>query len=385
MEQRKLEREACSKGKPSYFQNPLYKKLTRTISKCVNAKSRADLSKEARTEIRSLLYEALKLRKLCRARLVNPEYSKIEYVRYADDWLVGVWGTKALAKSLRTEIANFLLSLKLTLSEEKTLITNTRLGRVKFLGTLIRRIAPTRRFRPLSSGNIWMTIPLPLITKRLKEKGFWKPGPKGPIPIGITKFIPLSIKELILRFRTILNGYLNYYSFSDNIRSLSYIYFLLHHSLRKTICRKIDIGPREFFAIYGPNITITIRRKDGKWVDLDFPMPKLTRNPTNFQGVTPGDPLRVKDWKISTLSAMGQCCANCESSENVEMHHLKHLKTINAKLVPLGGFGKLMAKINRKQVPLCRPCHQRVHKGEYAGMSLSHFKYLEWQGAPKWA
>lgn len=85
MEQRKLEREACSKGKPSYFQNPLYKKLTRTISKCVNAKSRADLSKEARTEIRSLLYEALKLRKLCRARLVNPEYSKIEYVRYADD------------------------------------------------------------------------------------------------------------------------------------------------------------------------------------------------------------------------------------------------------------------------------------------------------------
>jgi len=35
-----------------------------------------------------------------------------------------------------------------------------------------------------------------------------------------------------------------------------------------------------------------------------------------------------------------------------------------------------MARINRKQVPLCRPCHQKVHKGTYAGMSLRHFQYI---------
>jgi len=58
----------------------------------------------------------------------------------------------------------------------------------------------------------------------------------------------------------------------------------------------------------------------------------------------------------------------------IEMHHVKHIKTIGPKLTP---FDKLMARINRKQVPLCRKCHLKVHKGEYKGMSLNHFKYIK--------
>jgi hypothetical protein len=37
------------------------------------------------------------------------------------------------------------------------------------------------------------------------------------------------------------------------------------------------------------------------------------------------------------------------------MHHVKHLKTLNVKLSP---FDQMMARINRKQVPLCPPCHR---------------------------
>src|SRR5437879_1471530 len=128
--------------------------------------------------------------------------------------------------------------------------------------------------------------------------------------------------------------------------------------------------------MYGPNTTITIRKRDGKTVNLDFPPPKLRRRPMNFQGAAIEDPTRIKDYcrKISTITALGQCCANCSSNENVEMHHLKHLKTMNANL---DSFGKAMARINRKQVPLCRPCHLKVHKGEYAGMSLKYFKTIK--------
>ena len=64
------------------------------------------------------------------------------------------------------------------------------------------------------------------------------------------------------------------------------------------------------------------------------------------------------------------------------MHHLKHIKGMNAKL---DSFGKMMAKINRKQVPLCRPCHLSVHKGTCAGMSLKHFNYIKWEGEAKWS
>jgi len=97
--------------------------------------------------------------------------------------------------------------------------------------------------------------------------------------LGIPKFIPLPVKDLILRYRTILSGFTNFYSFADNIGSLLYIYYLLHQSLRKTICRKLDIGKREFLSIYGPDISISLRKRDGTWVVLDFPPPKLLRAP----------------------------------------------------------------------------------------------------------
>ena len=85
MEKRKLEREASSHGHVSFIQNSPYKQLTYTISKCVKAKSRADLRKEERAEIRTRLYTALQHRKLYRAKLPNPNVTRIDYVRYADD------------------------------------------------------------------------------------------------------------------------------------------------------------------------------------------------------------------------------------------------------------------------------------------------------------
>jgi hypothetical protein len=93
------------------------------------------------------------------------------------------------------------------------------------------------------------------------------------------------------------------------------------------------------------------------------------------------------------------------------MHHVKHIKTVNVKLSPFvflkkkklfsllfficplspptnemykgggkeGGQkiekkNKMMSAINRKQVPLCRDCHNLVHSGKYDGMSLKHYK-----------
>ena len=59
---------------------------------------------------------------------------KFTFVRYADDWLVGVCGTKEECIALKAEIAEFLNNeLKLTLSEEKTLITHSS-EKVRFLG-----------------------------------------------------------------------------------------------------------------------------------------------------------------------------------------------------------------------------------------------------------
>jgi predicted HNH restriction endonuclease len=75
-------------------------------------------------------------------------------------------------------------------------------------------------------------------------------------------------------------------------------------------------------------------------------------------------------------------CANCNETNNIEMHHIKHIKTINLKLSP---FDKMAARVNRKQIPLCRTCHLQVHRGKHQGMSLQHFYTLPWKGSPKWS
>ena len=65
---------------------------------------------------------------------------------------------------------------------EKTLITNARTERAKFLGTYITKNASNRgniftrdkwnKVRRIPSGNIRMSAPIAQIVKRLGEKGF---------------------------------------------------------------------------------------------------------------------------------------------------------------------------------------------------------------------
>ena len=81
------------------------------------------------------------------------------------------------------------------------------------------------------------------------------------------------------------------------------------------------------------------------------------------------DPFNSINWRVSTITNFDFPCAACGSSTSVEMHHIKHIKTLNVKL---SEFDKAVARVNRKQVPLCRPCHMDVHRGKYVGDPLSH-------------
>jgi hypothetical protein len=64
----------------------------------------------------------------------DPHYRRLRYVRYADDHLLGFIGSRTEALEIKQKIQEFLKSLKLTLSEEKTLITHATRGRARFLG-----------------------------------------------------------------------------------------------------------------------------------------------------------------------------------------------------------------------------------------------------------
>lgn len=385
-----------NRGLKKNLVNPKYGRLSGRIAllKTKWEKFRRDgnvdpKGKEIRKELRKLLKERRRIPTI----IPNPLYRKYCYARFADDWLVGIWGNKDQAQNLKTRVRDFLKEKNLELSLEKTLITNTRAGPAKFLGTLIKRRALNRGGSPcyvdekgikrrISSHQLILNAPLPNIVKRLTDKKFLKIKNNKYHPLSIPIFLALPITELIIRYRTILNGLLNYYSFADNRYQFNKIFYILRESLRKTISRKENLRKKEFDRRYGRNTTIKILKKNGKLVTLDFRCPPLIRQPMKFYGTKIyHDPLIVKNWRISTISALWQVCANCASDENIEMHHLKHIKTINTKL---NAFDKNMARINRKQIPLCRSCHYRVHKGTYNGMSLKHFRHIRFEGEPKW-
>ena len=74
-------------------------------------------------------------RKLSSQDPQDPTYRRLRYVRYADDWALGFSGPKAEAEEIKRDIRTFLReTLKVELSEEKTLITHTRTSAAKFLG-----------------------------------------------------------------------------------------------------------------------------------------------------------------------------------------------------------------------------------------------------------
>jgi 5-methylcytosine-specific restriction endonuclease McrA len=235
----------------------------------------------------------------------------------------------------------------------------------------------------VNTGSLWITAPLKKITDRLESKGFLEMKNGKRDPAHLNHLIPLPLKEIILWYRVILNGFLYFYSFVDNYLRFDRIHWILKESLRKTISRKKQMNQTEFRSCFGESIRLRIRKKDGTTTILDFKKPPLFREPMRFYSSNANpDPLQKKNWKISTISALGQPCSNCGSSKTIEMHHIKHIKTLNLKLSP---FDQLASRINRKQIPLCRPCHRQVHKGTHHGMSLKHFITLKWKGYSKWS
>ena len=93
--------------------------------KALRAKKRGDVK---------MYKECLKKQRELPSYMDDPTYTRLRYVRYADDSLMGWIGTKSEAEIIKERTGNFLLEkLSLEMSEQKTLITNAREGKASFL------------------------------------------------------------------------------------------------------------------------------------------------------------------------------------------------------------------------------------------------------------
>lgn len=329
IEDLRREQLARGEGQKHFLINPEDHKIS---SKVQNAREKIKRWKKKDICTDPLKQDKKKLliaRNNLKSTIPNPNYIRIEYTRYADDWLVGVWGDRDAAIDIKNKIKEFLEGIKLELCEEKTLITQARGGVAKFLGTEIKKNAHpksilvkknNRQYRQrTTSGDLLLEIPIEKIVQKLADKKVLKREKDTLIMRSLANLTLLPDRDIIIRYKATWNGILNYYSFADNIYLLHKIFWILRESLRMTLSRKHKLNKTEFNKKYkGRNSGITVvTYKENQRVETVFELPPLKKNPMNFLTSTDKDPWSFLNMEIRTINDFGRPCANCGTTEKV--------------------------------------------------------------------
>lgn len=200
-------------------------------------------------------------------RMANdPDYKRMMFVRYADDFIIGIIGSKEDATETRDNLRTFLADqLKLELSMQKTKITHARSELAHFLGTDIR-ITPLE-LRPvrtsIRSGETLISkagtrpqllCPINKLVDKLVARGMAKP---GGVPTRWGRMIHFETHQIVKHYWTIWLGISNYYSFVNNTGSLGRIFYILKYSCVLTLAAKLKLGTKaKVFKRFGKEIAI---------------------------------------------------------------------------------------------------------------------------------
>lgn len=347
------------KNRSSINRNPDYRKVENKLSRVI--KLDKDKDKDNKKLLRKL---SIELRQIP-VRTKNEADNKITYIRYADDWIVAVNGSYSNALKIKNDIANFCNdTLNMKLSDSKTKITNSYENHVLFLGTNLkhsnrRDIIKRSGHLVRSPGFLMLTAPMSRIANKLSLSKFHI-NHKG---ITKTNWLALELSQIITLANSVINGYLNYYSFVYNRSRLTgYVYYIVKDAVLRTIAAKMKLKTRaQVIKKYGKDIRIPIYKDDKviKTVSLVNVSKKYKMSLWDFKGSS----VNIRSLyanSISMASILGSNCSVCDSSYRVEMHHIRKLKDLKWEKSDLN---YLMSKTRRKQIVLCRDCHMKHHNG----------------------
>jgi len=307
--------------------------------------------------------------------LNDPEYRRLKYVRYADDFLLGFIGPKEEAEEIKQQIRKLLQDeIKLELSEEKTLITNARTEAARFLGYEIVTLQKNEKRKMTVRGTKCRTINgviglrMPLKVLQEKRERYMEKGKA----IHRVELINDTDFTIIATYQSEYRGIVNYYKLAYNMRTLDHLKWTMETSLTKTLARKLKITVTKVYRKYEVNLNV-----DGKtYKGLRVAIPREGKDPLIAEWG--GIPLKwdmeanlenqkKRMWGGRTeleKRLLAQECELCESTDQVEVHHiraLKDLNTYNGREKP--DWVKNMAARRRKTLVVCRTCHENITYG----------------------
>lgn len=306
----------------------------------------------------------------------DTNYKRLKYVRYADDFLCGVIGSREDAIKIKADIKEYLESkLRLELSEEKTLVTYSN-NPAKFLGFEIRnrKCAETRRDtlgRKKRSRNktVEIRIPKDTVKKKLLDydvveikkhngKEIWKPKARPELNFN-------DDLEILQRYNSEIRGFYNYFGIGVNCaKQMNNFGYIMEYSMYKTFAAKYRSKVTKICRKYKKDgiFTVSYQGKKGNTIEAKF-------YNGGFKRLKPSKDSRISTlpnfiMHTSTTSLMdrlkAQKCELCGATDRLEMHHVRKLKGLKGK----EPWERMMIARRRKTIALCSSCHKKVHNGK---------------------
>lgn len=211
-----------------------------------------------------------------RTDFFDDNYKRLEYVRYADDFIIGIRGPIKDAKAIKGKVSNFLKEkLNLTLSEEKTKITHITEG-IKFLGHIIWKRFTfitqkySGKYRRIIKKYLAIDADYTKLLNRLKILGFFEykkhNNTKKIIATPCFQFLHLPQSETNKKINFILKGINEWFKFAGNKkRIISLISYILLYSTAKLYCAKFKIPSiKQVFARGGKDLSKSLYSRTEK-------------------------------------------------------------------------------------------------------------------------
>ena len=305
---------------------------------------------------------------------MDGSYRRLKYIRYADDFILGVIGSKEDALRIKEDIKSFLSeSLALELSEEKTLITHTGKS-AKFLGyeiTVTRNNHQRRdvqgRLRRTYGKRVRLNVSMATLRDKLLEYGameiklrngkeIWKPKCRSGLIFN-------DDLEILDRYNRETVGFCNYYLIANNCVVLHNFRYIMEYSMYKTFAGKYRSTVRKINKKYRRNKLFTVKyEQKGAIKSRTFYKTSFKRRTTAFNGSCDIEPYSIADASRTNLTdrLKAEKCELCGATGKLIMHHVRNLKDLKGK----ESWERLMSARKRKTIALCPSCHRLRHLGK---------------------
>lgn len=304
--------------------------------------------------------------------VIDPDFKRLKYNRYADDFVIGVIGSKEDAEKVKNDIKQFLSDkLKLTLSDEKTKVTHSG-EMVRYLGydfTVSRDNSVKRNKDGVLMrcwyGKVRLYVPHDKWVGKLQEykafkivkdktgKETWKSIHRGAL-------MNRPEIDIISKFNSEIRGIYNYYRLAGNVSVLNSFCYIMKGSMLKTFAAKYNSSmtkirkERTINGVFG----VTYYNKSGKQICEFYHDGFTTKNEPLFGDVDllPNYKRHDKPNSLAIRLKTGKC-ENCGGkTDEIHMHHVRSLKALTGK----DEFELLMLKKRRKSLALCPDCFERT-------------------------